>query len=127
MNSNLRLPGRVNIQLQGHYRAPRVLPQGTFKAMNGMDVGIRKELLKNNALAISLNISDVLNTQQFSSHYETATFIQDYDRKRTTRFIRLNLRYRFGKMDPNLFKKKKHVDEEEKEEEAPKKEGEHRL
>lgn len=112
VNSNLRLPARFNIQLQGHYRSPRVLPQGTFKAMNGMDLGIRKEMLKNNALAISLNISDILNTQQYSQHYETTSFIQDYDRKRTTRFIRLNLRYRFGKMDPNLFKRKKHEEED---------------
>jgi hypothetical protein len=116
VNSNLRLPARFNIQLQGHYRSPRVLPQGTFKAMNGMDLGIRKEMLKNNALAISLNISDLLNTQQFSQHYETEAFIQDYDRKRTTRFIRLNLRYRFGKMDPNLFKRKKATETPEEEE-----------
>lgn len=124
VNSNLRLPARFNIQLQGHYRSPRILPQGTFKAMNGMDLGIRKEMLKNNALAISLNISDLLNTQQYSQHYETDAFIQDYDRKRTTRFIRLNLRYRFGKMDPNLFRKKKHTEEVEEE---PVREVEQRL
>ena len=126
VNSNLRLPARFNIQLQGHYRSPRVLPQGTAKAMNGMDLGIRKEMLKNNALAVSLNISDVLNTQQFSQHYETDAFIQDYDRKRTTRFIRLNLRYRFGKMDPNMFKKKRHTGDQE-EEGAPIREGDQRL
>lgn len=125
VNSNLRLPARFNVQLQGHYRSPRVLPQGTFRAMNGMDLGIRKEMLKNNALAISLNVSDILNTQQFSTHYETAAFIQDYDRKRATRFIRLNLRYRFGKMDPDLFKKKRQSDEPE--EEMPGQEGMQRL
>lgn len=116
VNSNCRLPGRFNIQLNAHYRAPRVQPQGTFKAMNGIDMGVRKELLKNNALAISLNISDILNTQQYSSHYETEAFIQDYSRKRMTRFVRLNIRYRFGKMDPNLFKRKK---KQEETEEAP--------
>ncbi|PWV45349.1 TonB-dependent receptor domain-containing protein [Chitinophaga sp. S165] len=107
VNSNVRLPGKINVQVNGYYRSPRVQPQGTFKAMNGMDLGIRKEMLKNNALAIALNISDVLNTQNYSSHYETDAFIQDYVRKRTTRFIRLNIRYRFGKMDPEMFKKKK--------------------
>jgi hypothetical protein len=81
--------------------------------MNGVDMGVRKEMLKNNALAISLNISDILNTQQYSSHYETEAFIQDYSRKRMTRFIRLNVRYRFGKMDPNLFKRKKKQDDQE--------------
>ncbi|SEW35704.1 Outer membrane receptor proteins, mostly Fe transport [Chitinophaga sp. YR573] len=113
MNSTVRLPHKFNVQMNGHYRAPRVTPQGSFKAMNGIDLGFRKELLKNNAMAISLNISDVLNTQKFSTHYETASFIQDYSRKRTTRFIRINIRYRFGKMDPNLFKKKKKPEEVE--------------
>jgi hypothetical protein len=113
MNSTVRLPHKFNVQMNGHYRAPRVTPQGSFKAMNGIDLGFRKELLKNNAMAISLNISDVLNTQKFSTHYETASFIQDYSRKRTTRFIRINIRYRFGKMDPNMFKKKKKPEEVE--------------
>jgi hypothetical protein len=100
--------------------------------MNGVDMGIRKEMLKNNALAISLNITDVLNTQNYSSHYETDAFIQDYTRKRTTRFIRLNIRYRFGKMDPDMFKKKKkqEVPEEEaddKDKEKDKKPADSRL
>lgn len=107
VNSNIRLPGRINVQVNGRYRSPRVQPQGTFKAMNGVDLGIRKEMLKNNALVIAVNISDVLNTQDYSSHYATEAFIQDYIRKRTTRFLRLNIRYRFGKMDPEMFKKKK--------------------
>jgi len=131
VNTNIRLPAKFSIQLNGKYRSPRVLPQGTFKAMNGVDMGMRKELLKNNALAISLNISDLLNTQQFNSHYVTPNFIQDYDRKRITRFVRVNVRYRFGKMDPNLFRKKKHEKEEEedmeKEKEAPKRNGNERL
>ncbi|MVT41585.1 TonB-dependent receptor [Chitinophaga oryziterrae] len=113
VNSTVRLPHKFNVQMNGHYRAPRVTPQGSFKAMNGIDLGFRKEFLKNNAMAISLNISDVLNTQKFSTHYETASFIQDYSRKRTTRFIRINIRYRFGKMDPNMFKKKKKPEETE--------------
>jgi hypothetical protein len=113
VNSTVRLPKKFNIQLNGHYRSPRVQPQGTFKAMNGIDLGFRKELLKDNKMAISLNISDVLNTQNFSTHFETESFIQDYSRKRTTRFIRLNIRYRFGKMDPNMFKKKKKLEDVE--------------
>ncbi|SFD63404.1 Outer membrane receptor proteins, mostly Fe transport [Chitinophaga sp. CF118] len=120
VNSTVRLPKKLSIQMNGHYRSPRVQPQGTFKAMNGVDLGIRKELLKDNKLAISLNISDVLNTQNFSTHYETESFIQDYSRKRTTRFIRLNIRYRFGKMDPNMFKKKKKQEDVEEPEEKDK-------
>ncbi|RBL91875.1 hypothetical protein DF182_04545 [Chitinophaga flava] len=127
-NTQFRLPSRYSIELSGHYRSPRIQPQGTFRAMNGIDLGVRKEVLKNKALVIALNISDLLNTQQYSSHYETPVFIQDYERKRATRFIRINVRYRFGKMDPNLFKKKKVQPEEEekqeeKEEEKPKEKG----
>jgi outer membrane receptor protein involved in Fe transport len=124
-NTQFRLPARVSVEVSGHFRSPRIQPQGTFKAMNGIDMGIRKEFLKNRNLVVALNVADLFNTQQFSSHYQTATFIQDYDRKRVTRFIRLNVRYRFGKMDPNLFKKKKHQqEEEEKPEEKEKDEKE---
>ncbi|HWV67845.1 outer membrane beta-barrel protein [Chitinophaga sp.] len=125
-NTQFRLPGRFSVELGGHFRSPRIQPQGTFKAMNGIDLGLRKELLERK-LVVALNISDLLNSQQFSSHYETNTFIQDYERKRATRFIRLNIRYRFGKMDPNLFKKKKPQEEEEKQEEEKPKEGTGRL
>ncbi|HEY8956592.1 MAG TPA: outer membrane beta-barrel protein [Chitinophaga sp.] len=125
-NTQFRLPGRFSVELGGHFRSPRIQPQGTFKAMNGIDLGIRKELLERK-LVVALNISDLLNSQQFSSHYETNTFIQDYERKRATRFIRLNIRYRFGKMDPNLFKKKKPQEEEEKQEEEKPREGAGRL
>lgn len=125
-NTQFRLPGKFSVELGGHFRSPRIQPQGTFKAMNGIDLGIRKELLERK-LVVALNISDLLNSQQFSSHYETNTFIQDYERKRATRFIRLNIRYRFGKMDPNLFKKKKPQEEEEKQEEEKPKEGTGRL
>ncbi|WP_142682951.1 outer membrane beta-barrel protein [Chitinophaga polysaccharea] len=125
-NTQFRLPGKFSVELGGHFRSPRIQPQGTFKAMNGIDLGIRKELLERK-LVVALNISDLLNSQQFSSHYETNTFIQDYERKRVTRFIRLNIRYRFGKMDPNLFKKKKPQEEEEKQEEEKPKEGTGRL
>lgn len=127
-NTQFRIPGKFSVELGGHFRSPRIQPQGTFKAMNGIDLGIRKEFMKTKALVVALNISDLLNTQQFNSHYETATFIQDYDRKRATRFIRLNVRYRFGKMDPNLFKKKKpQTEDEEKKEEDKPKEGTGRL
>ncbi|CAL1519572.1 TonB-dependent receptor [Chitinophaga sp. MM2321] len=111
-NTQFRLPARFHIELSGHYRSPSIQPQGTFRAMNGMDLGLRKDVLQKK-LVIAVNVSDLLNTQQFHSHYETPVFIQDYDRKRVTRFIRINVRYRFGKMDPNLFKKKKPVEEEE--------------
>ncbi|UYQ91056.1 TonB-dependent receptor family protein [Chitinophaga horti] len=118
LNSNFRLPFKFSGQIVGSYRSPRVMPQGTYKAMNGVDISIRKEFFKNNALSVSASLADVFNTRQFASHYETPDFIQDYDRTRTSRIVKLNVRYRFAKIDPNLFRKKK-VQKEEEEEEAP--------
>lgn len=114
-NTQFRLPANLNIQIGGHFRSPRIQPQGTFKAMNGIDMGVSKDFLKRK-LNVTVNVSDLLNSQQFSSHYETPTFIQDYNRKRVTRFVRLSVRYRFGKMDPNMFNKKKKGQEEEEKE-----------
>lgn len=119
INSNFRLPKKFSIQLTGQYRTPRLMAQGTFRANNGMDLGIRKDMLKNNRLVLSLNISDIFFTRNYRSYYETPTFTQEYDRRRSTRTIRLNVRYRFGKIDPNLFRRKKQTQVEEKEEEQP--------
>ncbi|ATL48114.1 hypothetical protein COR50_13605 [Chitinophaga caeni] len=106
-NSQFRLPRKFSLQLSGRYATANIMAQGSSKPMNGIDLGIRKQLMKHNKLVIAVNISDLLNTRQYSSHIETANFIQDYERKRLSRLIRLNIRYRFGKIDPNLFSRKK--------------------
>jgi hypothetical protein len=39
-------------------------------------------------------------------HSESAYFVQNYNRLRDPQMVRVNLSYRFGKMDFSLFKRK---------------------
>ena len=71
-----------------------------------MDIAFKKTFLKNNAAAVSLSISDIFKTRVSSQYSSSPYFVQNYDRLRDPQFFRLNLSYRFGKMDASLFKRK---------------------
>jgi hypothetical protein len=69
-------------------------------------MGIKYEFLKNKAASISLNMSDVFRTRRSYTHSESNYFVQDVFRRRDPQLLRLNFNWRFGKFDPNLFKRK---------------------
>ena len=62
--------------------------------------------LKNKTASISLNMNDILRTRRSYVHSESPYFIQDVFRRRDPQILRLNFNWRFGKFDPNLFKRK---------------------
>ena len=129
VNNTFKLPKNFSIQLSGQYNSKTVLPPGGSGSNSGfggmgmmfgspssaqgyvrsnyfVDMGVRFEFLKNRAASISLNMSDVLRTRRTYTHSESAYFIQDVFRRRDAQVLRLNFSWRFGKFDPNLFKRK---------------------
>jgi ferric enterobactin receptor len=80
--------------------------QGYIKAFWGTDLAIKKTFLKNDAASVSLSISDIFKTRYTSQFSESEYFIQNYNRLRDPQMVRLNLAYRFGKIDALLFKRK---------------------
>jgi hypothetical protein len=80
--------------------------QGYIRPNFGVDAAIRFEFLKEKKASLSLNINDVFRTRKYDSHSESAYFVQDSWRRRDPQVFRLNFNYRFGKFDPNLFKRK---------------------
>lgn len=79
--------------------------QGYINPNYGVDVAIKWDVIKNVA-SLSLSVSDLFKTKKYSSFSETPYFSQDYARTRDQQIIRVNLSYRFGKMDSSLFKRK---------------------
>jgi hypothetical protein len=72
-----------------------------------VDLGVRKEIkLKTNALIVSVNWSDVLSSRRNNIYAVSPYFDQFSWRRRDPAFVRLNVNYRFGKMDVSLFKRK---------------------
>jgi outer membrane receptor protein involved in Fe transport len=129
LNNTFKLPKNFSIQLSGEYNSKTILPpggsgsrggfggmgmmfgpssssQGYVRANYFVDLGLRYEFLKNRAASISLNMNDILRTRRSYVHTETPYITQDVFRRRDPQILRLNFSWRFGKFDPNLFKRK---------------------
>lgn len=123
-NSNFKLPSGFAIQFTTTYQSKTNLPvntnsgmggpmmqsqsasQGYIKPSWGMDLAVKKSFLKDNAASVSLSINDIFRTRVSDQYSSSDYFIQDYSRLRDPQMVRLNLSYRFGKMDASLFKRK---------------------
>ncbi len=79
--------------------------QGYINPNYSVDAAIKWDFVKNVA-TLSVNVSDIFKTKRYSSFSETPYFTQDYLRTRDQQVIRVNLSFRFGKMDASLFKRK---------------------
>jgi outer membrane receptor protein involved in Fe transport len=141
MNNAIKLPKGFAIQLSGDYYAKTVLPQeggrggrggqgggggmfgggtqvtaqGYIRPRYSFDIAIRKEwqIKGGNTLTANLSMNDFMRTQKFGTHSESVFFIQDTERRRDPQVLRLNLQWRFGKFDANLFKRKNNRQEED--------------
>jgi outer membrane receptor protein involved in Fe transport len=124
-NSNFKLPSNYAIQLTTTYQSKTNLPintgggmfgppmaqsqsssQGYIKPSWGMDIAVKKSFLKNNAASVSISVSDIFKTRINSQYSSSDYFVQNYSRLRDPQMVKLNLSYRFGKMDASLFKLK---------------------
>ncbi|MGZ8518109.1 MAG: outer membrane beta-barrel protein, partial [Chitinophagaceae bacterium] len=131
INNTFKLPKNVSFQLSGEYQSKTVLPpggsggggggrgggggmfggpasasQGYVRPNYGVDIAVRYEFLKNKAASISVNMNDIFRTRRSDIHSESSFIIQDAFRRRDPQVLRINFNWRFGKIDPNLFKRK---------------------
>ena len=105
-----KFPKSFTMQVNGNYQAPQIIPQGTTRITEFMDVTISKNIKQK--LTFTLLVSDVFNSKRFGNNYDTPQYTQDLSRRRETRYIKLTLMYMFGKMDSGLFKKMKQMKKE---------------
>lgn len=142
LNNTFKLPKNFSIQLSGEYNSKTILPpggsggggggrgggmfggggmgmfgqasasQGYVKANYYVDGGIRYEFLKNKQASLSLNVNDIFRTRRQNIFSQSAYFTQEVFRRRDPQLLRLNFNWRFGKFDPNLFKRKNNKNQE---------------
>jgi ferric enterobactin receptor len=124
-NSNFKLPANFAVQFTTTYQSKTNLPvssggggmggpmmqsqsssQGYIKPSWGMDLAVKKSFLKNNAASVSLSVTDIFKTRINSQYSSSDYFTQTYSRLRDPQMFKLNLSYRFGKLDASLFKRK---------------------
>ncbi len=132
MNNSFKLPANFTLQLSGDYQSKSVLPQGSSNGGNrggygggggyggqttlsaqgyvnpnyGVDAAIKKDFGKTKNISATLSMNDIFRTKLYSYYSATVFYSQTYDRRRDPQILRLNLSYRFGKMDASLFKRK---------------------
>ncbi|MCK7556115.1 TonB-dependent receptor [Chitinophaga sedimenti] len=93
LNSETRFPWNITFQVNATYQAPAIaMPQGSgggrgggpggmgmasasaqgrIKGFSGVDVAVKKDFLKNKALSVSMNLSDVFNTREYNLEQTT--------------------------------------------------------
>lgn len=129
MNNNFKLPKNFKLQLSGTYQSKTNLPinkgggfgpggggppgggsqsaaQGYIKSNYGIDAGLQKSFLKNNAASVTFNVNDIFRTRKFDQFSESSFFIQNNHRLPDVPMMRLTFAFRFGQMDMSLFKRK---------------------
>lgn len=129
VNNTFKASKKLSFQFSGNYQSKSVLPpggsgggggrgggfggfgqtstaQGYVRPVFYFDAGVRYTFLKEDRASLSLNINDMFRTRISDIHSETAGYIQDVTRRRDPQVVRLNFNWRFGKFDPNLFKRK---------------------
>ncbi len=100
-----KFPKDLSLQVAGNYESPKTIPQGTANAVYFVDASLAKEIKK--FININLTLSDMFNTKRFGSLLDVpGEFYQTSSRRRETRYIKLTITIRFGKMDASIFKRK---------------------
>lgn len=111
VNSNTKLPWNLTLQVTGEYEGRRIEPQGEEAPEYQVDMAVKKDFFKKKNFSVALGLNDIFNTDRDLSWTTTSFSDSERYRKRVSRELRLNVSWRFGKMDTNIFKKKRNNDE----------------
>jgi outer membrane cobalamin receptor len=99
-----KLPKEYTLQVNGSYKAPQIIPQGTTIYVHFLDFSIAKNFTKK--FSMNFTVSDVFNTKRWGAFYETPMFNQEFSRRWESRYARITFSYRFGEIDQSIFKRK---------------------
>ena len=95
LTSKVTLPGKIEWQTRGMYRAPYESAQSKREGIVMLNIAFSKDILKDKG-TLSLNISDLLNSRKRKSTSYTPTTITTGEFQWRERQILLNFTYRFN-------------------------------
>ncbi|MCS6916833.1 MAG: outer membrane beta-barrel family protein [Chitinophagales bacterium] len=96
----------TGIGMSGAFGSPPATVQGYTDPVFYSDLSLRKDFLKQRNASVTLSFSDIFRSRRVKTYYDTDFFYQWSDRLRDPQMVRLNLSYRFGKFDTQLFRRK---------------------
>lgn len=137
INNTFKLPQNFSVQLTGDYTSKTILPPGRAGGGGGMhwrggnlstangyslpiygfDMAVKKDFLKDKSVSLSVSMNDIFRTRITKVHSESTLShsvfsVQDVERQRDPQQVRVNLSWRFGKMDVSIFKRKNMRDDQ---------------
>lgn len=95
LTSKWKVNKKIDVQLNGNYRAPQNTTQGKRKAVTSMDFAISTDVLKGNG-TLSFNITDVFNSRIWRFEQNSEGFRSSGDFQWRARQFLLNFNYRLN-------------------------------
>lgn len=86
---------KVNLQINGNYRAPENQTQGTRKSVYRVDAGANMDVLKGKG-TLNLIVRDIFNTRKFRGTVQTDNFSEVSEFQWRSRQVRLSFTYRIN-------------------------------
>ncbi|MBP3942551.1 TonB-dependent receptor [Sphingobacteriaceae bacterium WQ 2009] len=103
LTANYKFTPTFSTQIRGDYFAPRVMAQGKTIHMAGLDIALKKDVLKSKG-SIMLNVRDVFNGRKFGATTDAGNVISYFENRWSKRMITLSFSYRFGLQDSSKQK-----------------------
>ena len=110
--SSMTIWKNMDIQILFNYRAPMVTIQGTMQGTYNIDLGMKKDIMKNKAF-ISFRISDIFNSQNFNIESRDVLFYQQMYRKRESQIAYLGFTYKINGGLKQIKKPKQNGDQQQ--------------
>jgi outer membrane cobalamin receptor len=98
-NNAFKVTGSTRLQLTGSYSSPTVSAQGERESFYVADMGLRQDFM-NRALALALQVRDVLRSGKFASTSEGPDFYSHREFTRESPSLSLTLTYNFNNYKP---------------------------
>lgn len=109
LTTNFKVAKATSFQLRGDYRAPMNTLQGKMKAMKGMDIAVKQDVLQGKG-SILFNVRDVFNTRGFGGESYLPARYSEFHHRWSKRTFNISFSYRFGLQDLNKNKRNNTTD-----------------
>ena len=96
MNNQFKFKKGWAAELSGFYRTGMKSGQFEIQSMKQLSTGVSKQILKGKG-SVKLNVSDVFDTNEQHGVIKFANTAASFTQKNDTKFVSLNMSYRFGK------------------------------
>ncbi|MGJ1204054.1 TonB-dependent receptor domain-containing protein [Sphingobacterium lactis] len=95
LTTNVKITPTFSAQVRGDYRSGMKTMQGEMEPMKGVDLALKKDVLKNRG-TFMLNVRDAFNTRKFQMHNYLPNRETQFSHRWMRRMITLSFSYRFG-------------------------------